>query len=297
MIKKFCSLFQLNNEDENMQIQLIHRFEIGLFYFRIFTFLWLFHKLHIFFALSERPKELYFHVSYFGQLFAPTLPSVWLFVSIWTIAFILNLLQLKKTKTTLQIILFLALTWINVIEWSLGYLSHVGHLFLLLHLLITFFQQKSNNNEYVLAIKWVNIGLFSTYSLAGLWKVLTLLKLLLLNNWENSWMLPKAMLYQLITHNRDWDLDMSPIYWIFEIPFLWQIAFILLVLIQFTSVIAGISIKYLPIYVLLIIGMHIFNLVFFQVEFYTPIFVLLSFYFPYYLKEVWVNKFKSILNL
>ena len=133
-------------------------------------------------------------------------------------------------------------------------------------------------------VKFFYAGILATYTFAGIWKIIGLLKYLLLKQSLPLWLYPNAVLHNVIAMNLDNDVHLGGFYGIFEIPFLWQFMILFVIFIQTFSIIAAIRTRLLPYLIVCLVGMHVFNALFMQVEFYTAIFTLLALFWPFFTK-------------
>ncbi len=264
------------------------RFNTAYYYgeksLRIFTLVWLLYELYLYSLMVIRPAELYSPMVYFSKLFMPAFPGVAIFAVIWITALLCNIFSLYKSNVWIKALLALTLIWINLIKWGYGFNAHVGQLFLLMHILLIFFPwaQKGENDATLASLtKLFYTGIFATYTFAGIWKVIGLLKYLVLKQALPLWLYPNAMLYNVISLNIGWDVHLGPLYKVFEFSLLWQVMILFVIFLQTFSVVAVLRPQLIPFWVASLIGMHLFNAWVTQVEFYTSIFALAALFWPF----------------
>lgn len=263
-------------------------FFFGVMALRIFTLLWLFWTVKKYFLLLQRTPELFWQSNLYLNWLMPELPGKMLFLSITALAAILNLLQLIRLKSSawLQLPLALCLLWLNLPQWSYGFLSHVNHLFLLAHLFLIFiplekYSWRQTDENTSKAINWFYAGLLFTYTLAGLWKIPSVLYKLLTSSPDVHWLHPDGALYNAFVSFRSYDLPLHFTKLFTEVPFVWQASFILTVYIQSISIFAAFRQQLRPWVALFLILFHVVNMLAFQTHFVVAICVLLCLFLPY----------------
>ncbi|RIJ42632.1 hypothetical protein D1627_01890 [Pontibacter oryzae] len=263
-------------------------FFFGVMALRVFTLLWLFWTVKKYFLLLQRPLELFWQHNFYLNWLMPELPGKMLFLSITALAAILNLLQLIRLRNSawLQLPLALCLLWLNLPQWSYGFLSHVNHLFLLAHLFLIFIPLHKHSwrqpDQYTSkAINWFYAGLLFTYTLAGLWKIPSILYKLLTSSPDVHWLHPDGALYNAFVSFRSYDLPLHFTKLFTAVPLVWQASFILTVYVQSISVFAAFRQQLRPWVALFLILFHVVNMLAFQTHFVVAICVLLCLFLPY----------------
>lgn len=146
--------------------------------FRIFSVLWILYVVTIYESRFHFPKELFFPKLNFQLLFLPTFPSRFYFYTIVIIGICSSLLTLFRNKIIYRFFTLFSVLWLNAFLWSFGSISHSGHLFVLAHFFSLFlvYNKKISLSNFNRSINFYHLGLLSTYTLAGLWKLVFLIK-------------------------------------------------------------------------------------------------------------------------
>jgi hypothetical protein len=287
MMKQIVS----DNHVKNLAIELAVNRKYGDLAMRFVVFGWLIFQLYTYYLMSDRPMELFAPINWFDKLFMPSFPhwSIWLLV--WTSAFTLNILLYFKGDLKWQrIVLGVLILWINCIRWKYEFFSHVGHIMVLYHLVGIFLPRKDLIDpsdeeliDYSKGVKWLFSGLLIGYTFSGLWKVAGLVYKLILKPEQISWIHPLAMKLNSIVGYRDWDMPLDNIDALYSVLIPWQIAFVLMLLLQVFSIFGGVRQQLTPYITLGNIAFHVINTLLIHIEFYLTPIVLLAVFFPYHL--------------
>jgi hypothetical protein len=271
----------------NEAISLAHNRYYGDLLMRFLLFGWLVFQFYTYFLMADRPLELFAPINWFDKLFMPSLPSSWVWTSIWISAFALNGLLVVRGEAFWPRILLAALVmYINCIRWKYGFFSHVGHMIVLYHLLGALLPRKrffvDDLEEYANAIKWLYVGLLGTYTFAGAWKVIGLVYKMFWHPEQINWLHPLGMKLNSIVGYRDWDMPLEVINNLYQVNWPWQIAFVLMLILQVFSVFGALR-PQLTLYVAIgNILFHLINSFLIHIEFYLAPMVLLVTFFPYH---------------
>lgn len=261
----------------------------GDFMMRFLLVAWLVFQCYTYYQVAQRPPELFTPINWFDKLFMTSLPGPFLWWSVVLVVFFVNgSLLLNKGGKWQRFVLAMGVLWVNCIRWKFEFFSHVGHLIVLYHLLSVFLPQKkqAEKNEvldYARAIKWFFAGLLVGYSMSGVWKVVGFVYKVIFKPSEMTWFHPDAMVVNSAVGFRDWDVEMGALLDLFELRWIWQMLFVVMLLLQLGSVLGAVRIKILPYIALGNILFHLANVLFVRIEFYVAPLVLLITFFPYHL--------------
>lgn len=256
---------------------------------RYFVFGWLLFQSYTYLQIAQRPEELFYPINWFDKLFMTSLPSPFLWWAVVVGLFIVNAYFLfNRSSSWPRYVLALGVLWVNCIRWKFEFFSHVGHLMVLYHLLGVFLPQEKdvNKNEvlaYAKGIKWFFAGLLVGYTMSGLWKIVGFFYKIFFKPSEMTWFHPDAMVVNSAVGFRDWDMEMGALAGLFEIRWIWQILFLIMLFIQVTTVLGAVRIRFLPYLALGNILFHLANILLIRIEFYVAPMVLFVVFFPYYL--------------
>ncbi|NIJ43642.1 signal transduction histidine kinase [Wenyingzhuangia heitensis] len=262
----------------------------------LFTIIWTIYIVFDYNILIQRPVLLYEPIWGFQKLFLPSLIPPFLFVIIVLLSIGLSVFNfLSKSFFKCFLLAFLVML-LNAIRWNYGSTSHVGHLFILTHLFFAFTPNYNKRNIKAIRIdlKIVKLSLFGiliTYSMAGFWKFLSLAKTVYIGDFKSvSWLHKDAVELNAITNRRMLDNEVSSfMFSLYQIPYIWEIATLLVFGIQLTAVLAVCSRKYANLVLVVLVSFHLFNTFFNDIIFNVAPIVLLILLFPYHL--VFKNKF------
>lgn len=271
---------------KNIDKQVLDDYLIADKLFRLFTIFWIFYVVTIYQERSYFSDNLFFPLLGFQKLLINQFPSRIYFYSVVIIGVLCSVLSIYKKSIFYRLILCFCVLWLNAFIWSFGSISHSGHLFVLTHLFSVFLVYNKNydTEKFVREIKYFQFGVLSTYTIAGLWKVLFLIKDSVQPKLETTtWLNPEAVKTNAIINLLGKDEMLSEkMIQIYEIPYIWQIASIGTFLIQLVAVFGILNRKFLVPIVLGLISFHLYNQFFTATDFFPAIATLLIVFFPYH---------------
>ncbi len=256
----------------------------------IFTFFWLIYVVLDYSILIQRPASLYRPVWWIQSILLPKLMPIQYFTLSIMLSCIMTFICLRKKRLIPSILLALLVLLLNSVRWNYGGSSHVGHTFVLTHLFFCLLpiKQKIHSNEFDLYAKIIKlplIGVLITYSMAGIWKFLSITKTIYANNVHNvSWLHSDAVELNAIASKRSLDntiLDFM--FELYQIPYIWEIITIFTFVIQLTAVFAVINRTFANIIMTVLVSFHLFNTFFNDIAFNTAPIILIIILFPYHI--------------
>ncbi len=271
---------------------------------RIFTYFWLGYQFFVFLELCDRPKEIFSPVNYFPKVFMSGFPSLWYFGFVASVAMITNTISLINSRLILnKAILVFCVMWISNVRWSYGFLSNVGHCFILTHLFCLFIPARKSENieediSHARIIQLLYFGVLVVYTISGIWKAGGLAYKLTLQPEVINWLHPQAALVNSISGYRYWDIHPGILLHAFDFPIIWQVLFVITLYLQLISFSASLRLPLLYWIGLGSIIFHFHNTIFMRTEFYVTPLILTILFFPYHLllkggKNISYLKFKS----
>jgi hypothetical protein len=282
------------------QDQLVPNFFIGQKLLLYITGLWVLYQMRIYHTLTLRPSELFIPSTWFHRLLMPQLPSLVLgyailILTLFTTGVLLfiNLRYVFYSITKLLLTGFIV--YVNVMQWSYGYLAHVGHHLLFAHLFALFIPIRHTpltiGNEKGLSSTIISyyVGLLATFSISGLWKARDIAMKLFYPTHEIHWLNPEAayrngfVSYTMYDLSPGWQTSM------YEVSIFWQIAFVVVTLLQIMLPLFAIHVKLHKYVVGFVLVFFISNAILIKTVFVTAPIVLIALFFPYH---TLIQKFK-----
>ncbi|MEJ8804013.1 hypothetical protein [Pontibacter sp. H249] len=285
--------------DREVKYRNVFSFYYAVLALRLFSFLWLYWTAAKYLQLQQRPTDIFWFDHTLVKWLMPSLPNAPLFFGVLALAVVCNGWQLIKSKSSfvLQLPLALSLLWLNLPQWGYGFLSHVNHTFLLAHLFLVFIPISKASLQHPgqqlhKSINWFYAGILFTYTLAGLWKIPSLLYKLLLNTTDVHWLHPHASLYNAFVSFRNYDLpfNLAPVFT--DYALFWQLSFLVVVYLQSASIVAAFRQELRPLMGVLLVLFHGMNMLVFQTYFVVATLVLLCLLLPY--DVLLGNKFRKL---
>ncbi|WP_128397006.1 hypothetical protein [Botryobacter ruber] len=254
---------------------------------RLLTFVWLYWTYKKYLILLERPEILFSPVNFITRALMPALPAQALVMLVTGVAIACNAyLLFYRQSSLLKILLMCCLYWLNLPQWSFGFLSHVNHFFLLSHLFLVFVKvEKPARNvpdHYQhRTINWFYTGILATYTMAGIWKIVALAYKVLTSSPDAHWLHPDAALYNAIVSHRMYDLPFAQEQLYLSAPVFWQLGFLLTLYLQTFAVAAAFRPPLRFWMALALLLLHIINFVLFQIYFVVTSLLLVGLFLPY----------------
>ncbi|HTF82045.1 MAG TPA: hypothetical protein VL947_09980 [Cytophagales bacterium] len=258
----------------------VYDYQVGVRLFYVVTLIWIAHKMVQLEALSLRSPSLIKPVHWYGKLIHVLPWSPYLLYSIAAMAIAVCIYFIFRQGSNIWLqgsLLFIVMTF-NTLKLSLGYMDHVDHLFMLAHVFLLSYNPQHINALYV---KYFQFGLLFTYTIAGLWKCLTLVVKLLFTS-EMTWIHPQALYYQTYLFHEEVQKNMPS--WMeafLSAGFLPTVLVLTTIVIETCAVLALIKYRWLRYYLLWILAFHLFNLVFFGINFQYAALTACCFLFPF----------------
>jgi hypothetical protein len=279
------------NTQKNESLQLAIDYKYGDWLMRFVLMGWLFFESYTYVLMQQRPEALFAPINWFDKIFMPYFPNQVIWYAVWGTAFILNFCLIIKGELQWQrILLAFLVLWINCIRWKYEFFSHVGHVLVVYHFLGMFLIRKKNIStkdpdliEYAKAIRWLYAGILMAYTFSGIWKIIGLIYKTVWHPDQINWLHPLAMKLNSIVGYRDWDMPLNDLNALYSVLLPWQIAFVLMLILQIISVFAAVR-PQIKVYIALgNIVFHLVNAWLIHIEFFIAPLVLLTVFFPYHL--------------
>ncbi|MGY5355079.1 hypothetical protein [Wenyingzhuangia sp. IMCC45467] len=278
----------MKNNDEN--ILWVYNYAIAYRLLIIFTVGWLCSVAYDYSIISQRPNVLYQPIWGFQKIFMPKLASAWFFYSVVIVVFALCVYNFLFKKIICSIFIFFMVLWLNAVKWNYGTVSHAGHIFVLTHLFSIIIPNYFNLDRKITiydvnVVKISLLGVLVTYSMAGFWKFASLMFTIYKGELDKvSWLHEDAVELNAIVGKMDLGNSVSEFMMkLYGIPYIWEVATVLVFLVQLTAVLAVFNRKYATLVMIVIISFHLFNTFCNNVIFSIAPVVVLILLFPYHL--------------
>lgn len=279
-------LFPPSSEEQNEQEVFNFSWARKLLY--AVTPLWLIYYFFEFIKVTTWPDSIYFTQHWFGDLFAFSRPSLWLF-SVIVLVGITSSCWFYYRSSVLQRLMCLGVVlWVNSVNWTTGHSAHVAHVLIYIHL-FSLFIPKEVSVKNVTSIRWVYLGVFITYTFAGIWKVVGLFYKWFVTGESMNWFHPEAALRNAVSGHIDAGVSFDRVSFLFDYPLVWQLLFPVMLLLQLFNFVGGFNQRLRPYIVFGDISFHVVNSIVFLISFWFTPLLLAVVFFPY-------HKIKTILK-
>lgn len=262
----------------------VYNYKLSYYVIRIFTFLWLGLQYQQYLIFLNRPKEFYYSTIGIQKLLFPSFPEKFYFISLIIITALFLLISIFKPKVIYNIIVFLLIATINLPLAAYHKIGHHNHLFVLSFFFGIFLLPQKLKKEDYIYVQYFYAGLLMSYTLAGIWKWISIFKDIIMQSPSISWIeLNAAKLNTLVNFHV---IDKTPPEWmmsLYSYEKLWVIITIFGILTQALSIIGAFSRKYLTFAMLFLISFHIYNIYFVKADFTIAIITVIILFFPYHL--------------
>ena len=262
----------------------VFNFKISYFVFRIFTLFWLVQQYFFFDKFASRSEIFYEPNLWIQKLIFPEYPSRIFYVSILILTGILLIYSLFKQSYVLNILLFVIIALVNLLVASNIGMSHFGHLLVLSYFFSIFLLPKNLKSENYKSVQIYYLGLLSTYSLSGIWKLISCLKDLATNDPSVSWFEKNAARYNSFLNYFIIDLKLPDwMQWLYKFENLWIVITVFAIFMQAFCFLGAFNRKLLNIFMVFLVCFHIYTEYFVIAEFWLVKQQILFLFFPYHL--------------
>lgn len=261
----------------------VFNFKISYYLFRIFTLFWLCEEISFYHKYSQRPAELYLPTVWFQNLFLPVFPTPLFYYSTIALTVFLLIFSLFRFSIFINIFLFLLVAYISLPVVSYRGLSHTNHVLILSYFFSIFLNPKKLQSVDYKYIQIYYLGLLSTYSLAGFWKLLSSTKDLLTSNPEISWFETNAAKYNSLLNYFVVDKNLPE--WmsnIYEYQNLWIVLTVGAIILQTLCFLGAFNRKYLTFFLVFLLIFHFYTLYFVIADLRIMKYGLIVLFFPYH---------------
>lgn len=267
----------------NYQQLTVYNYKISYFLFRVFTLFWLVEQYNFYQRILKRKTELYSPSNFLQQFILPTFPSELIFCSLIFITTCITIFSLYKQSVILNILLFI---FTGIVSMPIaGYfgLSHTNHLLILFYFFSIFLLPKNLKTNDYKYVQYHYLGLLSTYTLAGFWKLVAMGLDFTKNNPKISWYETGAAKYNSIYNY--FMIDKSIPSWmeyLYSYENLWVVLTTGGILMQTLSFLGAFNRKILNIVLLFLFTFHLYTKYFVIADLKIMKYGLLFIFFPYH---------------
>lgn len=262
----------------------VFNYQISYYAVRIFTFIWLFEQISYFKIYRLREPEFYNPTVWIQQWLFPIFPSPYYFGGLCLLLFILLLLGLFRQKYWITIATFVLVLLVNLPIAGYRGMGHHSHVLILFYFFSIFLLPKNFLPKDYKYVQYLYLGILGTYSLAGIWKLLSMGKDFISKSPDLSWYERNAALintkynYYIIDREiPDW---MASLY---QYEMLWIVITVVGVIFQTICFLGAFNRRFLTFTLLYLLSFHLYTKVFVIADWKSIIYGLIFIFFPYHL--------------
>lgn len=280
----------------------VFNFKAYYYVMRIFGLYWLVTQFSKFLILKSRPKELNEPVFFLQKIIFPEYPETWMFACLVIICGGLFIWTFFRPSYILNMIIFL-LTVLISLPISANYgVHHDNHLIILgVFLTVFLIPKKLESKDYKLA-QYFYLGLLTTYTMAGMWKIIGTLKNLIKQTDKVIWVDKNAA--KLNTYDNYYRADEIIPEWmvnVYAYENLWIVVTVLGIFTQFLCFLGAYNRKLLTFFMIFLYIFHLYTMKFVLADFEGANYFILVALFPYHvfaplLKDNFFSKSLEVLK-
>lgn len=273
----------------------IYNFAVSYYLIRLFTIFWIGRQISVYVKFSQRPQEFYEHTVWMQKLLMREYPSPEIYFSVIFITVALLIYSLFKFSIWVNILLFLLTAYITLA--SVGYigLGHNNHVLVLTYFFSIFLNHKKMKTEDYRAVEIFYLGILITYSLAGLWKLVSVTKNFITENPEISWFERDAAKYNSMLNYFIIDQKM-PIWMLefYQYKELWIFLTIFGIICQTSCFLGAFNRKILNLVLIFLVSFHLYTAYFVIADWGIMKYGLIVLFFPYHHFSKWIDRIFKI---
>lgn len=261
----------------------VFNYKVSYYAVRLFTFYWLLEQIYYFNIYRIREPEFYSPTARIQLLLFPNFPGPFTFGIFCVLLFIFLVWGLIKQNYWISIATFFLVFTVNLpIAGYIG-MGHHSHVLVLFYFFSLFLLPKNLEVKDYRHVQYLYLGILSTYSLAGIWKLLSMVKDLYLHSPDLSWYERNAALvnsaYNFYIVDQQLPAWMQHLY---QFETLWVIATVLGIVLQAFSFLGSFNRRYLTFTLLFLLTFHFYTKIFVMADWKSMIYGLLFIFYPYH---------------
>lgn len=261
----------------------VFNYQMAYYFFRIFTFVWLWDQVQLYKIRAARPAEFYAPKVWIEKLIFPEFPSP-VYFGFFCVVLVLSLLwSLLKPTYIANFLIFLSVAVINLPISGYISMSHTNHVLILFYFFSIFLLPTGLKESDYRYVQYIYLGLLGTYSLAGFWKLGSVAKHIVKGAPEVSWMDPNAAWYNTLWNYYTVDVPVPE--WmvqLYQFPHIWVIVTLTGIVFQFLCFLGAFSRKYLTFTLMFLLVFHYYTKYFVLADLYIMKIGLIFLFFPYH---------------
>lgn len=261
----------------------IFNYQIAYYFVRLFTFYWIWEQLQYFKIYSQRPPIFYNPVLWIQKILFAEYPSLQKFAILCGALCVVLIVSLLKQKYWLNFLIFVLVFIINIPIAGYSGVGHHSHVLVLFYFLSIFLLPKNLESKDYKQVQFLNLGILITYSFAGIWKLLSMIKDFITQNPDISWLEKNAAKYNSLYNFYIMD-EKLPDWMAYSYSFenLWVFITVIGIVFQALCFLGAFNRNYLTFTILFLLAFHYYTKIFVIADWKSIKFGLIFMFFPYH---------------
>lgn len=273
----------------------VYNYQTSYYAVRVFTLYWLFEQWLYFLNYHQRAPVFYNPQVWIQQIIFPDFPSVYYYGTYCVLLAAFLLWGLFQQKYLISLITFVLVFLVNLPIAGYSGMGHHSHVLVLFYFFSMFLLPRKLLAKDYKYVQYVYSGILITYSLAGVWKLLSIAKDILLQSPDLSWYERNAALvnsaynYYIIGQPiPNWMADL------YKFENLWMVLTVFGIILQALCVLGAFSRRYLTFTMIFLVSFHLYTKFFVLADWKSVIYGLIFIFFPYH---ILYPQFKKHFNI
>ncbi|WKS96007.1 hypothetical protein [Riemerella columbina] len=269
---------------KDYKYQTVFNYQVSYFMMRIFTLYWLWEQIQIFNINAQRPAEFYTPSVWLQHLAVPTMPSYSYYYALCLALLGCLVVSFFRQRMYLNILVLVLVSLVGVVNAGYNGMRHTNHLLILYYFLSLFLLPNRLSPRDYRNVQYLNLGLLTTYSLAGMWKLLSVVKHEVLNTPELSWIDTNAAkvnswynYYMIDQPLPEWMLTL------YSYEGFWILLTVVGIILQSLCFLGAFSRKYLTFTLIFLLSFHFYTKYFIIADLKSMKLGLVFLFFPYHI--------------
>ncbi|QBO56945.1 hypothetical protein [Chryseobacterium salivictor] len=261
----------------------VFNYQIAYYAFRLFTLYWIWEQICCYKIYSQRLPEFYNPKVWIQLMMFPSFPSAFYFGGLCLLLCLFLIWSLFQQKYWINILIFVFIFLVNLPIAGYHGMGHHSHIVVLFYFFSMFLLPKELNESDYKFVQYLNLGILITYSLAGMYKFISMTKDIVSGSPDLSWYERNAA--RINTEYNYYIIDRMLPQWMidfYEYENLWIVLTLLGILFQTTCFLGAFNRKFLTFAMVFIVSFHLYTKFFVFADWKSTIYGVVFMFLPYH---------------